>query len=147
MTAEPIARPAGFSHVRLTVTDIHRSKAFYEQLLGTGTVFDYSDRVDEPGVRDDPDQLYGGCGFALGDQLLGLRPAATAGDTFDSTRVGLDHLSLSVGSVDDLHSAAGRLTAAGVEHGEVKDLGSLGMTILSVQDPDDINVELSAPNG
>ena len=66
---------------------------------------------------------------------------------FFPSRVGLDHLSLSVGSVDDLHSAAGRLAAAGVEHGEVKDLGSLGMTILSVQDPDDINVELSAPNG
>lgn len=29
---DAIVSPRGFSHVRLTVTDIHRSKAFYQQL-------------------------------------------------------------------------------------------------------------------
>ncbi len=28
--SEPIVTPLGFSHMRLTVTDIRRSKAFYE---------------------------------------------------------------------------------------------------------------------
>ncbi|GAA5141745.1 VOC family protein [Nocardioides marinquilinus] len=142
MSETPIARPTAIHHVRLTVTDIHRSKAFYQLLLGPETAFDFSDRVDEPGVTEDPSQLYGGAGFTIGDQLLGLRPVASSGDTFDSTRVGLDHLSLQVGSEDELREAAARLDEAGVEHGEVTTLEETGMVILSVQDPDDINIEL-----
>jgi glyoxylase I family protein len=142
MSQTPIARPTAIHHVRLTVTDIHRSKAFYQLLLGPETAFDFSDRVEEPGVTEDPSQLYGGAGFTIGDQLLGLRPVASSGDTFDSTRVGLDHLSLLVGSEDELREAAARLDEAGVEHGEVTTLEETGMVILSVQDPDDINIEL-----
>lgn len=139
-----IVSPTGISHVRLTVTDIARSKAFYQRLLGPDLAFDFSDRVDEPGVREDPAQLYGGCGFTLGSQLLGLRPVADAGDSFRSTRVGLDHVSLNLASLDDLRAAVSRLDEAGIEHGELTDLGDLGMAIVSVQDPDDINLELSA---
>ena len=69
---------------------------------------------------------------------------AEAGDRFRSTRVGLDHLSLAVGSAEDLQEAAARLDAAGVEHGEVTELTGFGIAILSVQDPDDINLELTA---
>jgi glyoxylase I family protein len=139
-----IVTPTGFSHIRLTVTDITRSKQFYERLLGGPPAFDMSDRVDEPGVRDDPDRLYGGAGFMVGSQLLGLRPVAQSADRFESTRVGLDHLSLQLSSLDELRAAVDRLDAAGIEHGELRDLGDLGMAIVSVQDPDDINLELSA---
>ena len=146
MTESPLAQPQAIHHVRLTVTDIARSKDFYSRLLGSGPAIDFSDQVDEPGVREDPARIFGGCVFAVGDQLLGLRPVAATGDVFQSTRVGLDHLSLAVGSVEDLRSAASRLDEAGVAHGEVTDLGGLGLVILSVQDPDDINLELSAPS-
>jgi len=145
MTQPALAQPTAIHHVRLTVTDIARSKAFYRSLLGADPAVDFSDQVAEPGVQQDPDKLYGGCAFALGDQLLGLRPAARAGDSFSSTRVGLDHLSLAVGSVDELQAAVARLDAAQVQHGQVKELGDLGVAILSLQDPDDINLELSAP--
>lgn len=37
------------------------------------------------------------------------------------------------------------LSDAGIEHGEVTDLDDAGIAILSFQDPDDINVELTAP--
>ncbi|WP_375488617.1 VOC family protein [uncultured Jatrophihabitans sp.] len=142
MATEPITRPTAIHHVRLTVTDIHRSKAFYQQLLGEDTIaFDMSDKVDEPGVREDQTQLYGGTGFQIGDQLLGLRPVAAAGDSFDSTRVGLDHVGFLVGSEDELNSAAQRLSDGGIEHGEVQTVAT-GMMILSIQDPDDINIEL-----
>ncbi len=40
---EPFARPTALAHVRVTVTDIHRSKAFYQQLLGTDPAIDFSD--------------------------------------------------------------------------------------------------------
>lgn len=141
----PSTRPSGIHHVRLTVTDIARSKAFYEDVFGVEAAVDFSARVDEPGVREDPAAMYGGCAFAVGDQLLGLRPVAASGDSFDSTRVGLDHLSLAVGSTAELSAAAARLAARGVEHGEVTELTAMGIAILSLQDPDDINVELTAP--
>jgi glyoxylase I family protein len=144
MTSDALVEPTGIHHIRLTVTDIHRSIDFYRRLFGTDPVFDFSDKVDEPGVRDDPAQLFGGAGFAVGDQLLGLRPVAGS-DTFSPTRVGLDHLSLSLGSVAELRSAAQRLDDGDVKHGELRDLGDLGVAIVSFQDPDDINLELSAP--
>ncbi len=141
----PVVRTSGFNHVRLTVTDIHRSKAFYSWLFGAPPRSDFSDRVDEPGVREDPLQTYGGCSFNVGTQVLGLRPVANADDSFESTRVGLDHLCLTVDSVDDLRAAAARLDDAGVEHGEITDLPGFGLTIMSLQDPDGVNLELGAP--
>ena len=143
-TSEPLARPGAIHHVRLTVTDIARSRDFYIRLLGAGPAVDFSDQAGDPDVREDPSRIYGGCVFSVGDQLLGLRPVAEAGDRFRSTRVGLDHLSLAVGTAEELHAAAARLDAAGVEHGEVMELAGFGIAILSVQDPDDINLELTA---
>ena len=145
MTSSASINPAGIHHVRLTVTDIARSKAFYVQLLGLDPVIDFTDQVDEPGAREDRNRFYGGCVFSFGGQLLGLRPVAQPGDTFDSTRVGLDHVSLGVASVDALNSAASALDAAGVEHGTVDVLEGTGMAILSIQDPDNINLEFVAP--
>lgn len=139
-----VAAPVGIHHVRLTVTDIGRSKNFYSQVFGVQPAVDFSDHVAEAGIQDDPDRLFGGCVFPVGDQLLGLRPAAVAPDSFDSTRVGLDHVSLTVGSLDDLRGAADRLTSSGIAHGEIKELTEQGMAILSLQDPDDINLELTA---
>ena len=144
-TSEPLARPRAIHHVRLTVTDIARSKDFYARLLGTGPAADFSDQAADPAVREDPARLYGGCVFAVGEQLLGLRPVAAAGDRFRSTRVGLDHLSLAVASSDELRAVASRLDAAEVHHGDVTELTGFGIAILSVQDPDDINLELTAP--
>jgi glyoxylase I family protein len=137
--------PSGIHHLRLTVTDIARSKAFYSTLLGREPVIDHSDAVDEPGVRQDQSRFFGGVVYSFGDQVLGLRPVAEAGDTFSSTRVGLDHLGLLVASRADLDRAAERLSADGVPHGEVTDIGP--MTILSLQDPDDVNLELCYPKG
>jgi glyoxylase I family protein len=144
-TSEPLAQPGAIHHVRLTVTDIARSKDFYARLLGTGPAADFSDQAADPALREDPARLYGGCVFAVGEQLLGLRPVAAAGDRFRSTRVGLDHLSLAVASSDELRAVASRLDAAGVHHGDVTELTGFGIAILSVQDPDDINLELTAP--
>lgn len=144
-SSTPVAPLHGIHHVRLTVTDIERSKAFYTMLLGADAQLDFSDQAADPEAVQDPERLYGGCVFALGDQLVGLRPVATTGDTFDSTRVGLDHLSLGVSSRSDLEAAASRLDAAGVENGGVRSLTGMGMSILSFQDPDDINLELVAP--
>ena len=135
---------SGFAHVRLTVTDIARSKAFYDQVFGWPAVVDESGSVDEPGVRESPEKFFGGTTYATPQgTLFGLRPVGSTG--FDSRRTGLDHVSFAVDSRTDLERATAALGVAGIEHGEIIDLSDAGIAILSFQDPDDINIELTAP--
>ncbi len=137
---------SGFAHVRLTVTDIAQSKAFYDRLFGWPTAIDNSARVDEAGVRDSAEEFFGGTIYQTPQgTLFGLRPVGAAGFNPDVT--GLDHVSFAVDSRDDLEAAATALTEAGIQHGEIMDFADAGMAILSFQDPDDINVELTAPLG
>ena len=141
-----LVESSGFAHVRLTVTDIARSKRFYDQVFGWPTAIDASDAVDEPGVKDSPERFYGGAVYQTPQgTLFGLRPVGGSG--FDSERTGLDHVSFAVASRADLVAAAAAMTDAGIPHGEVTDLTDAGIAILSFQDPDDINVELTAPLG
>ncbi len=136
---------SGIAHVRLTVTDIARSKAFYEHVLGWPVVIDNSEQADEPGVRDSPEQFYGGTVYQTpGGELFGLRPVAPAGERFDSERTGLDHVSFRVDSREDLVAAHERLEAAEIPHGEVTDLPESGLAILSFSDPEGIHLELTA---
>lgn len=141
----PILATTGTHHLRLTVTDLERSRAFYRDVLGFEIAAESPGSPDDPHVRTDPYQLYGGCVFQANGMLLGLRPVAPPTDRFDSERVGLDHLSFSVASKDELFAAATRLGAAGIEHGEVTDMAQFGIAILSFDDPDGIHLELTAP--
>lgn len=137
---------SGFAHVRLTVTDIARSKAFYDQVFGWPTAIDTSDSVDEPGVKDSPEKFYGGTVYQTPQgTLFGLRPVGSSG--FDPQRTGLDHVSFAVASRADLESAEAALAEVGIKHGEINELTDAGIAILSFQDPDDINIELTAPLG
>ncbi|GAB3579727.1 VOC family protein [Calidifontibacter terrae] len=139
-----LIRSSGFAHVRLTVTDIRRSKEFYDRVFGWPVAIDSSDQVDEPGVRTSQEKFYGGTIYQTPQgTLFGLRPVGA--DTFDADRTGLDHVSFVVESRDDLVNAATALSDAGIEHGEVTDLTDAGLAILSFQDPDNINIELTAP--
>ena len=136
----------GLHHVRLSVSDIERSRAFYAELLGSEPALDMTAELSDPAAVDDPQRFFGGVVFEVGQNVLGLRPVpGAAGETFTPTRVGLDHVSLAVASRADLDAAAQRLAAAGVEHGEVIELPQQGIQVLSLQDPDDINLELTAP--
>ncbi len=134
----------GFAHVRLTVTDIARSKEFYDRLFGWPAAIDNSDRADEPGVRESAEEFYGGTIYQTPQgTLFGLRPVGSQG--FDADATGLDHVSFAVDSRGDLEAALTALDEAGIEHGEIMDFPDAGMAILSLQDPDDINIELTAP--
>ncbi len=133
----------GFAHVRLTVTDIARSKAFYDRVFGWPIAIDESGSIDEPGVRQDPAKFFGGTVYQTPQgPLLGLRPVSST--AFDADRTGLDHVSFAVASRAALDDAAAALTDAGISHGEITELTDAGMAILSFQDPDDINIELTA---
>ena len=124
----------GVHHARLTVADPARSREFYAGLLGFDVLMDFPD------------------GFLMknGSVLLGLRTApdaskAAADDRFDPNRVGLDHLSLIVGSHADLESAIDLCKARGVTCGEIVDFGpTFGFFVLMLEDPDGIQIELVA---
>ncbi len=131
----------GISHVRLTVTDVARSRTFYDQLFGWDVAYEVPADADDA-TRQAMGFLFGGLIYAVPGGLLGLRPVAPGGDTFSEDRVGLDHLALSVGSRSDLEDAIGQLDALGAPHGEIKDLG--GAWILELRDPDNIALELYA---
>jgi len=128
------------AHVRLTVTDIARSRQFYESVFGWPVLYALPDDADDD-TRQALGFLYGGVIYKLGDALLGLRPVGA--DTFDENRVGLDHVAFAVRSKADLDSAATHLDDLGIAHGPVKDIGPL--YILEFRDPDNIALELSVP--
>ena len=143
-----LIEPSGYAHVRITVTDIERSAAFYDQVFGWPRAIDMSAQVDEVGATEDPQRFFGGVVYQMpSGTLFGLRPSAPSGQGFVPARTGLDHVSFAVESRDALVSAAAALDDVGIEHGEVIDLTDAGLAILSFQDPDDINLELTAPLG
>ena len=133
----------GYAHVRLTVTDISRSRAFYDRVFALPVAFEVSPDADEQ-TRERLGFLYGGVIYRLGSGLLGLRPVAPSGDRFDEDRVGLDHLSFSVPDREAVEAAAARLDELGVAHSGVKDLGRA--VLLEFRDPDGIALELYTTN-
>ena len=134
----------GIHHLRLTVTDIERSREFYTSLLGFQVAV-AAPESDDP--KSDPSYpvLWGGVVMVKGDYLLGLRPVAHKSDRFDEDRVGLDHLSFNVESRAKLNEAIRLLDERGVSHGEVRELTSFGICVLPFRDPDNIQLELTSP--
>jgi glyoxylase I family protein len=134
-------------HVRLTVTDVERSRAFYTELLGFQIAMDAPLPADDPHHDLTVDLLQDGIVMVNGDLLLGLRPvdAAHAGDRFDPFRCGLDHLSFAVPGRAELEAALQAFEEHGVEHSEISDLPPFGIAVLPFKDPDGLALELTAP--
>lgn len=128
------------AHVRLTVTDIERSRQFYESVFDWPVLLEVPENADEV-TRHQFGFLYGGVIYDLGGTLLGLRPVAT--DRFHEDRCGLDHIAFRLASLDELETAAAHLDEIGIEHEPVKDIGPA--YILEFRDPDNIALELTAP--
>lgn len=122
-------------HLALTVSDVARSRAFYTDLLGFQMIMEFGPRAL----------------LSNGSMVLALTPPADPAqaiqdDRFNENRLGLDHLSFSVGSHADLENAVQLFDAQGVSHGEIKDLGPIGIYVLALRDPDNIQIELTAPH-
>lgn len=126
---------AAIHHLTLTVSDVRRSQDFYSKLLNFSHVTDFGDRAI----------------LSNGSVMLVLTPPpdpaqAISGDVFDENRIGLDHVSLNVGSVRDLHVAVALFDQHDVEHGEINNLQPFGIYVLAFRDLDNIQVELTAPH-
>jgi glyoxylase I family protein len=130
-------------HLRLTVTDVARSRQFYTSLLGFQVAAE-SPPPDDPSAGEVFKILFGGVVMIRGNLIMGLRPMAPAGDRFDPDRVGLDHLSFGVGSREDLEEALRLFDERGVPHGVITTLPSFGIDVLPFEDPDGVQLELTA---
>ncbi len=135
--------PSVFAHVRLTVTvtDIARSRAFYDDVFGLPVAFEVPADADDA-TRKQLAFLYGGVIYQFENSLLGLCPVGS--DVFDEDRVGLDHVNLMVNSTVELEAAALLLDDLGIAHGGIKNIGPA--SILEFRDSDNIALELLAPN-
>jgi len=137
--------PAGeIHHLRLTVTDVQRSREFYTSLLGFHVAVE-SPPPGDPGSDAAFSILFGGVVMIRGTVMIGLRPVAAASDRFDPDRVGLDHLSFSVATREDLEQALRLFDEHGVTHGAITRLLSFGIDVLPFEDPDGIQLELTTP--
>jgi glyoxylase I family protein len=147
--AVPLLSVGSIHHLRLTVTDVERSKAFYTEVLGFELVMGGPPPSDDEHYDALVDSLQGGVILAHDGMFIGLRPVdeQRAGDRFDPFRVGLDHLSFNVPARADLEEAIRRLDERGVEHGPIRELAPLGISFVAFFDPDGIALELTAPSG
>jgi len=127
------------AHVRLTVTDIERSRQFYETVFGWPVLLEVPDNADEA-TREQLWFLFGGVIYDLGSVLIALRPVAQ--DRFHEDRAGLDHIAFRAADKAELDSAAAYLDNLGIAHEPVKDIGPA--YILEFRDPDNIALELTA---
>jgi catechol 2,3-dioxygenase-like lactoylglutathione lyase family enzyme len=122
-------------HLALTVTNVRRSVDFYTKLLGFKPIMELGARI----------LLFNG------SVVLAITPPpdasqAPADDRFTENRVGLDHLSFNVKSKAEIEEGLKILDKAGISHGEIKDLGSdMRIYVLALRDPDNIQIELTAP--
>ena len=128
------------AHLRLTVTDIARSRAFYDAVFGLPVLYEAPPADASESEKARLSFLFGGVIYLVGGKAFGLRPVAPAGDRFDEDRLGLDHLSFAVPGVADLEAAIQLLDELGIAHSEVKNIGS--GSIVEFRDPDNIALEL-----
>jgi glyoxylase I family protein len=126
----------GLHHLGLTVRDVERSAAWYQDVLGFRRTGDFE---APDGERRKVFLVHEAVHARLG--LTEHRDAS--GELFDERRVGLDHLAFAAESRADLDAWAERLQAAGVAHSPVASANSIpGAAVLVFRDPDNIQLEV-----
>jgi glyoxylase I family protein len=118
---------SGFHHLTLNVTDLSRTREFYEGILG------FEVDQDMPGYK-----LRVRVGTSRARLVLCPPPGVPDGDRFSEYRIGLDHVAFGA-SRDELDRMAAALTAAGVSSDLHRD--PVSPAVLSFRDPDNIQLE------
>lgn len=124
----------GVHHITLTVRDVARSADWYDTVLGT------SDRAARAGDGWERIRMAWTSGLVIG---VTRHWTTSAEDSFDTTRVGLDHIGLACPSEDAVRAWSARLDALGVDHGPVEE-APYGWAV-TARDPDGIAVEFFCP--
>ena len=124
----------GLNHVVLTVSNTERSRAFYGDLLGFPITV----------IEEDPEKSFM---FTCGGVQFFFFPSRqpNPNDRFSEFRIGLDHLSFSALSMEDLQEFADKLIAASVDTKGVEQFGPTGNWYVAFRDPDNIQLEYWLP--
>lgn len=123
-------------HVAITVTDVESSTAWYKDLFGF-----------EELMRDEHFEGAGGYAVVVGKPdwsmavVLNHHPS-NAGEVFDPTRTGLDHVGFTVPDRDALVEWEHRLSDRGVKHSPITD-HDWGSS-LNFRDPDEMQLQIVA---
>ncbi|MFC4943139.1 VOC family protein [Pseudonocardia sp. GCM10023141] len=113
---------AGVHHVKLPVSDLARSRAWYESRLGYRLLIEFAERGQ---VR----------GLVLGHPRGGPQLALRQDRDRAVAAAGFDYFSIGVPDKEALETLAERLTALGESHAGVH-LASIGWILPSLRDPD-----------
>jgi glyoxylase I family protein len=123
------------AHVALTVSDLDRSRKWYQRLFGSDPVLDQDTGPFHQVVWSVSGALVAINGF----------PDLHSSEPFDERRPGLDHLAFACSSQSELEAWERRLNELDVPNGGVVD-ASYG-SVLSFRDPDNIALEFFASLG
>jgi catechol 2,3-dioxygenase-like lactoylglutathione lyase family enzyme len=118
-------------HVKLPVSDVERSRAWYERVLGLTTTIEFPE-----------DGVVRGVGLARdgGPARLALREDPDRAKALS----GFDAVALLVPSREEVRAAAARLDAAGEPHGGLVTGHRGGTVLVGLHDPDGIEIRLYA---
>jgi catechol 2,3-dioxygenase-like lactoylglutathione lyase family enzyme len=130
-------RFTGVSHVELTVRDVVRSAAWYEQVLGMRRM-NVPDEYRTHGVAAEVVSFAHPSGLSIN---LMQHEFGDDGE-FSELRVGLDHLSLNVESREELERWTEHLDDCSVRRSAISDMPYGSVVVL--RDPDNIQLELLA---
>ena len=131
----PMSEFPALAHVAVTVTDLDRSRAWYQKLFSADPVLDEDTGPFHHVV------------WLLGGTLFGIHQHANPShaEPFDELRPGLDHVAFGCANRAELEQWTERLTGLGITHSGVVD-AHYGCG-LSIRDPDNIALEFFAPPG
>lgn len=128
----------GLNHVALTVTDLDTSMAWYQRLFRTDQVLGTFPHLEKEET---------GCGVLLAEPRSGVVIAlhtntGNHGEAFDEVRTGLDHLSFTVASLEELQTWVAWLDELGIEHTGVRHVTNpFPISTVVLRDPDNIQLE------
>ena len=123
-------KAAGIAHATLTVSDVERTRKFYEQLFQAQLVMD------------------NGTSFSL--LVVGIPcwfvqwETQYPGDRFDERRIGLDHIAFQIETIEELERMIARLTELGVANAGLERFDDK-YPYVAFRDQDNIQVEFFIP--
>ena len=124
------------AHVAVTVTDLGRSRPWYNQLFGKDPVLD-----------EDTGPFHHVVWLLSNGTLFGIHQHSnpSSSEPFDELRPGLDHIGFGAANRAELEEWEAKLNELGVKHGGIID-AHYGSG-LSFRDPDNNALEFFAPPG
>ena len=126
----------GYHHVSLSVTDRDRSTRWYVDVLG----FSIDEKIHGTGFRRVRLMRPGMDAF-----LTLTAHESGSPDSFSELRPGLDHVAFRVPSGADVDAYKRRFEEHGVDHSEIKPTRSGDGAMITLRDPDNIQLEVFAP--